>query len=167
MSEQAVIDNLEFARSGKALQGEIPVALLGRLRESLSSEQGAVNYTVAGKLGQKGERLLICRIDGDLLLQCQRCLESLPYPLHVVSTLKVVRGGSEFDALDDEDDEIDSIPADAAMNVLGLIEEEILLSLPLSPVHAPGMCREQGASDAVNEERTNPFGALAALKGKL
>lgn len=167
MSEQGVIDNLEFARSGKALRGEIPVASLGRLRDSLSSDEGVLDYTLAGSIGPQGEPLLACRIDGGLVLQCQRCLGALSYPLHVESTYRVVGGGSEFDMPEDEDDEVDSIPADKAMKVAELIEDEILLSLPLSPMHPPESCRAGSAAVAASEEKTNPFGALAALKGKL
>lgn len=167
MSEQAVIDNLEFARHGAVLQGELAIARLDRLQALLFSSQGSLNYTLSGKIGAKGESLLECCIDGRLVLQCQRCLEALEYPLHVVSTLKVVKGLTQFDDVGDEDEAVDSIPASAAMNVSALIEEEILLNLPISPLHAPGACREQKGVKSVKDERTNPFGALAALKGKL
>jgi uncharacterized protein len=167
MSEQAVIDNLEFARHGSVLQGELAIARLDRLQALLFSSQGLLNYTLSGKTGAKGESLLECCIDGRLVLQCQRCLEALEYPLHVVSTLKVVKGLTQFDDVGDEDEAVDSIPASAAMNVSALLEEEILLNLPISPLHAPGACREQSGAKSVKDERTNPFGALAALKGKL
>lgn len=167
MSEQAVVDNLEFARRGAVLRGELALAELGRLRETLLSSQGALNYTLSGKTGAKGECLLECSIDGKLVLQCQRCLEALEYPLHVVSTLRVVKGLTQFDDIGDEEEHVDSIPASVAMSVPALLEEEILLHLPISPLHAPGACRVQNGTRLAKEERTNPFGALAALKGKL
>jgi len=167
MSGLTVINNLEFARHGAVLQGEIFIAKLGRLQESLLSDQGVLNYTLTGKIGAKGESLLVCSIEGKLVLQCQRCLGALEYPLHILSTLKVVENVTEFDDPGDEDESVDSVPASAAMDVQGLIEEEILLNLPLSPVHSPEACREQGAAEAAKNERTNPFSALTALKGKL
>ena len=167
MSEQAVVDNLEFARHGAVLQGELAIAGLDRLQEHLLSNQGVLKYTLLGKTGAKGESLLECSIDGKLVLQCQRCLEALEYPLHVVSTLKVVKGLTQFDDIGDEDETVDSIPASKEMNVSALVEEEILLNLPISPLHAPEACREQKGAKPVKDERTNPFGALAALKGKL
>lgn len=167
MSEQAVVNNLEFARHGSMLQGGLAIAELERLQALLFSNQGTLHYTLSGKTGAKGESLLECSIDGKLVLQCQRCLEALEYPLHVVSTLRVVKGLTQFDDVGDEDETVDSIPASAEMNVAALIEEEILLNLPISPLHAPEACREQKGAKSVNGERTNPFGALAALKGKL
>jgi uncharacterized protein len=167
MSEQAVVDNLEFARHGAVLRGSLAIAELDRLQELLLSSQGSLHYTLSGKTGTKGESLLECGIDGKLVLRCQRCLEALEYPLHVVSTLRVVKGLTQFDEVGDEDEAVDSIPASTAMDVSALIEEEILLNLPISPLHAPGACREQVGAKSVKDERTNPFGALAALKGKL
>ncbi|MEN6584976.1 MAG: YceD family protein [Sulfuricella sp.] len=167
MSEQAVVDNLEFARHGAVLQGELVIAELDRLQEHLRSNQGVLKYTLSGKTGKKGESLLECSVDGKLVLQCQRCLEALEYPIHVVSTLKVVKGLTQFDDIGDEDEAVDSIPASTAMNVSAMIEEEILLNLPISPLHAPGACREQDGAKSAKDERTNPFGALAALKGTL
>ncbi len=167
MSEQAVVDNLEFARRGALLQGEVAVAELERLRDFLLSSQGVIKYTLSGETGAKGEPLLECGIEGGLVLQCQRCLEALEYPLHIVSMLKVVEGATQFDDAGDEDEGVDSIPASPEMDVLALIEEEILLNLPMSPLHAPEVCRGQGVAKPASEERTNPFGALAALKGKL
>lgn len=167
MCEQAVIDNLDFARRGAVLQGEVSIATLVRLQDYLLSNQGVLNYTLSGEVGAKGEPLLSCKIEGHLVLQCQRCLEALQYPLHIASTLKVVKGGTQFDNLGDEEEAVDSIPADAAMSVLELIEEEVLLSLPISPLHLPEDCRERGVAKPLNNERANPFSALAALKGKL
>lgn len=167
MSEQAVVDNLEFARRGALLQGEVAVAELERLQDFLHSSRGEIKYTLSGKTGAKGEPLLEFSIEGRLVLQCQRCLEALEYPLRIASTLKVVVGATQFDDIGDEVEGVDSIPASSAMDVLALIEEEILLNLPMSPLHVPEICQGQRAAKPAGEERTNPFGALAALKGKL
>ncbi len=167
MPESTVVNNLEFARRGAALQGKIAIAELVRVQEHLLANQGEVNYTLSGKMGAKSEFLLELGVDGQLTLRCQRCLEALEFPLHIDATLKVIVGGSEFELPDDEDEAVDSIPANVAMDVQALIEDEILLSLPISPLHPPGVCQADGATKPVLEEKTNPFGALAALKGKL
>ena len=167
MPESTVVNNLEFARRGAVLQGEIAIAELVRLQEFLLGDQGRVNYTLSGKMGAKGEPLLEFGVDGQLVLRCQRCLEALEFSLHIEATLKVVVGGTEFELPDGEDEAVDSIPASVAMDVLALVEDEILLSLPISPLHPLGACHAGGATKPVFEEKVNPFGALAALKGKL
>lgn len=166
MSEQAVIDNLDFARNGRVMRGQAPLAGFARLQDLLLSSQGVVNYTLSGKIGAKGEPLLICSMDGKLVLQCQRCLEALEYPLRIESQLRLVQGATQFDELDDGDEDVDSIPVSAEMDVLALVEDEILLSLPISPLHPPELCSGKGEAGSVNEKRNNPFGVLAALKVK-
>ena len=167
MSVRTTINILEFVRNGAVLRDAIPIAKLERLQDSLLSDQGVLNYTLSGKTGAKGESLLLCSIEGKLVLQCQRCLEALEYPLHIISILKVVEDVTEFDDLDGEDELVDSVPASVAMDVQALLEDEILLNLPLAPRHPPEVCRDRGAAQAAGNERINPFSALATLKGKL
>ena len=167
MSEQAVIDNLAFARRRGVLQATVAVADLAGLRESLLSSEGVLHYSLAGNVGAKGEPLLECVIEGGLVLQCQRCLQALQYPLHIVSRLRLVQEGTEFDVLDDEEEGTDSIPVNVAMDVVALIEEEVLLDLPIAPVHPSGACVAGDGTVTPDEEKPSPFGALAALKGKL
>ncbi len=166
MSEQAVIDNLDFARNGRVMRGEAQLAGFARLQDLLISDRGVVNYTLSGDIGAKGEPLLICVVEGELLLQCQRCLEAMVFPLHIESRLRLVQGATQFDDLDHGDEEEDSIPVSAEMDVLELVEDEILLSLPISPLHPPELCSGKRAQGAADEKRNNPFGALAALKVK-
>ncbi len=166
MYEQAVIDNLDFARNGRVMRGEARLAGFARLQSSLLSNQGVLNYTLSGKIGAKGEPLLVCSIDGELVLQCQRCLEALEYPLHIESRLRLVQGATQFDDLGDGDEEVDSIPASTEMDVLALVEDEILLNLPISPLHSSELCQGKGVGKLANEKGNNPFGALAALKVK-
>jgi uncharacterized protein len=166
MSEQAVIDNLDFARNGRVMHGSVPLAELARLQDALLSDQGVLDYTLSGKIGAKGEPLLICSVAGKLVLQCQRCLDALEYPLQVESRLLLVQGATQFDVLDDGDEDADSIPASAEMDVLALVEDEVLLSLPISPLHPPELCLGKGADKVASEKGNNPFGVLAALKVK-
>jgi uncharacterized protein len=156
MSESAVpvvVDNLDFSRRGAVLRGV------------LVSAWGELDYSLVGKTSARGEPELVCSVDGVLVLQCQRCLENMEYPLHIVSTLRIVVGGSEFDAPEDEDEDDDSVPSDPGMDVNALVEEEVLLNLPIAPMHTNPVCQQQAAQ--AKSERPNPFGALAALKSNV
>ena len=164
MSEQVTIDSLEFAQQGRRLQGEIAVAGMDSLQEHLHSNSGTLQYTLLGKIGENGKPRLVCSVRGILVLVCQRCLGPMEFPLVIESTLEPVKGVESFLPLEDEDDLIDTIPADAAMDVRALIEEEVVLSLPIAPVHDMNEC---GAADRLRKlatSKTNPFEVLAALK---
>ena len=61
-----------------------------------------------------------------------------------------------------EDDSRDFLPLEKELDVEALVEDEILLSLPVAPRHE--QCVVPGAAAA--GERINPFAALAGFKGK-
>jgi uncharacterized protein len=57
----------------------------------------------------------------------------------------------------------DMIEASAALDVAALVEDEVLLSLPLAPRHPEGMC-ESRVGQEEGAERPSAFAQLAALK---
>ena len=61
-----------------------------------------------------------------------------------------------------EDDTRDFLPVERELDVVEVVEDEILLALPVAPRHEK--CGLPGAADA--GERINPFAKLAGLKGK-
>lgn len=166
MYARPFIDSLDFARNGREISGEVQVAELPRLLEMLENPQGILSYSVQGGVDKLGSHFLDMRVLGQCQLRCQRCLNGLDYPLRLDTRL-LLRDQAGLDALDDiesgEEAEFDSILADAHLNVLDLLEEEILLSLPIAPKHELGACQ---VADGETTHRTekNPFAVLAELK---
>jgi len=161
MSEQVTIDGIEFARIGRRLQGDVSIADLARLCEGLGSGGGVLHYALSGTLSEKGRPQLVCEVDGVLNLVCQRCMEPLPFPLSIRSVLELASEGETLPPVEDEDDAVDLIPADAAMDVLALVEDEVLLSLPVAPMHDEQAC---GVAHSSRTGKTNPFEVLSTLK---
>ena len=93
MPAQTVIDSLEFARTGQALRGSLPVPGLLRLRDSLAETPGEVEFMVQGGHDARQRPILSLDISGTLRLQCQRCLGALDYPLRLSNTLRLVSAG--------------------------------------------------------------------------
>lgn len=157
---QAVIDSLEFAREGDVLCGEVPVAALKRLADVLTDDAGSLHCELRGGRDREGKSFLGLRAEGNLNLRCQRCLSPLPFRLEVDSRLLLVAPGEEWP--DDElaDDGMDAIEAGREQAVLPLIEDEVLLALPIAPRHED--CRPPQAAGA--EQRPSPFAVLAGLK---
>ncbi len=107
-------------------------------------------------------------LDGLCQLRCQRCLQGFSYPVKLISQLVLVPA-DELDQAAVDEDEIDSIPADTRLDVLALIEEELLLSLPFAPKHPIGTCRpaiEEYVAEAMDRTEKTPFAVLAELKNK-
>ena len=162
MSARPLIDSLDFARNGKEISAEIPFAGMPRLLEELDSPDGVLHYTVRGGEDKLGVSFLDVSMTGDCQLRCQRCLSALEYPIRI-STRLLLRDQAELDALDDDEEEFDSILADARLDVLNLLEEEILLSLPIAPRHELGTCQPTGVEDRHGAEES-PFAVLGKLK---
>jgi len=157
------IDSLDFARNGKELRGEAAVADLPRLQDMLAAPDGVIRYVVRGLQGKDGKLMLGLEVDGSCRLRCQRCLDALEHPVKLETRLLLAREG-ELDAFSDDEDEPDSIAADKRLDVLDMVEQEILLSLPFAPRHPEGECRP--AAGAEGRPETNPFAVLAGLKKK-
>ena len=167
MYARPFIDSLDFARNGRRISGEVQIAELPRLLDTLENPQGILSYTVQGGVDKRGSHFLDVSVVGQCQLRCQRCLNGLDYPVRL-NTRLLLRDQSSLDALDDniaggDEEEFDSILADAHLNVLDLLEEEILLSLPIAPKHALGACQMTDGENAHGEEK-NPFAVLANLK---
>lgn len=157
------IDSSDFARNGRELRGEVAVADLPRLRDMLADSEGKISYFVRGFPDKSGKPMLEVTMDGSCQLVCQRCLSGFAYPVHLVSRLLLAQEG-ELDDSSVEDDELDSILADKHLDVLALLEEEILLSLPFAPKHPAGTC--QLAAKGLDQSGNSAFAALAGLKDK-
>ena len=159
MSARAVIDSLEFARTGQQMQGEVTVAQLTRLADSLFDAGGYLKFTLAGSCDARRRPRLNLKVEGEVNLRCQRCLGSLAYPVAVESSLLVLTpdAGGETAGIDD----LDGVPANPGIEVRVLIEDEVLLAIPIAPRHSEGQC--SAAVNTTRDHAASPFAALAPL----
>ena len=162
MSEQIVVNNLEFSRNAKVLRGKIAIANLYRLRDYLHSADGVIDYKLSGEVDAEGNPLLHLAVKGKLCLKCQRCLGELEHDVELVSDLVLIENEQEFPEITEENEDVDCILAETEMDVLALLEEEIVLNLPLSPMHETGACSV--TVHAGGEADQSVFAPLAALK---
>ena len=158
-----VIDGLEFARRQGVLSGHLRLDALPRLAEVLFDVSGGIDYVVSGA-SEGGIASLSLQLRGPLRLICQRCLGALDYALDAQGRLMLIEPGAPWPSDHErgglEDETCDAIEASREMDLLPLIEEEILLALPLAPRHE--LCQPPAAKhDPVNP---SPFAQLAKLK---
>ena len=158
-----VIDSLEFARRHGTLSGRLELNTLPRLTEVLFDASGSLDYEVSGETAG-GEAFLAVRLEGALPLTCQRCLGELVFALSVHSRMMLVEPGSAWP--DDgqvgglEDEACDAIEASRELDLTPLLEEEILLALPIAPRHE--RCEPPVA--VKDSKEASPFAQLARLK---
>ncbi len=159
MSARAVIDSLEFARAGQRLCGVAPVCELARLADSLFDTGGELKYELTGGTDAKQRLRLELVVTGTINLTCQRCLGSLTYAVELSTILLVLTGeaGGETAEIDD----LDGVPAAAHTDVWSLVEDEVLLAIPLAPRHAEDLCSPAVTTAGVRA--ISPFAVLAKI----
>ncbi|MEW6689481.1 MAG: DUF177 domain-containing protein [Pseudomonadota bacterium] len=162
MSHQPVIDGLEFARTGSKLQGAWPLADFPRLKDALRARSGSVRYELEGLPQAQGRPALRLRVQGKLELTCQRCLGALELPLGIEVTLLLAASQAEIDAEPLEAEGPERIVAGREMPVHDLIEDELVLALPIAPRHERCAARETGEP---REGLSSPFADLRGLMG--
>ena len=159
MSKGGAIDNVEFAKSGRRLDGRLGLEELSRAGDLLLAAD--LEYSLQGLVGRRGEFLLRLRLAGSVGMRCERCLEQVTLPIAQDATFELRRSEAEIRPDDLLDDERDFLVFDRAMAVADLVEDELILCIPAAPKHAS--CEAAG-SMVRDEGRRHVFGALAALK---
>jgi uncharacterized protein len=156
MSQPGVIDGLQFARGAQAIRGVLGMEHLPRLVELQGATEGLA-FGLRGGMRDDGKPCLWISVSGELRLLCQRCLGPLIFPQSIDVELVLTDDPREIEAAEDE---VDRVLASRAMSVAQLVEDEVLLALPMVPRHD----RCSAAVRAGREAKPSPFSVLTELK---
>jgi len=166
------LDVAALAADAARLDGEIDAQTLQRWREMQAPPADVplppVHWTARGeqrkRTGEALQHWLRLQVTAEAWPICQRCLQPFSVPLHVDRVFRVVATEADAEALDADSDDDVLAPA-ASFDLIGLIEDELVLAWPLVPRHE--QC-SQPAHDAGGETATegSPFAALASWKGR-
>jgi uncharacterized protein len=100
-------------------------------------------------------------------LTCQRCLKTVEEALVVDRSFRFVKDEATAEAEDDESEE-DLLVISKDFDLLALVEDELLMALPLVPMHTS--CQSEHVptskddSDADADAKPNPFAVLATMR---
>ncbi len=162
-----VLDAFEFCRQNQVREETVAVAELSRVAEDCADDSGEVRWSLQGGTHVNGYPQWKVQVQATLQLMCQRCLTPFAYQINSHTTLILARDDEKADemevALDDES--LDVIVASRAFNILEMIEDEVLLAMPLAPRHQ--QCTDgatPGLVDAESDEAELPFSGLKGLK---
>ena len=152
--------------AGRQFEGRLPLSAMSRLGGSLADLEGECRYAL--EFGQDGLQVpyVELSIDAGLPLVCQRSLERFVFPVRSVQRLGLIRDEADEAALP-EGYEALLVPEDGLLRPAELVEDELLLALPVVPL-APGSEPVERTWSAGEEElqAASPFAALASLKKK-
>ncbi|GLS05476.1 hypothetical protein GCM10007860_26300 [Chitiniphilus shinanonensis] len=100
-------------------------------------------------------------VSGELHLVCQRCLQPMTWPVAVKTELTQFSDEATLDEAEEQDEDLEGMLVDPALDIDALVEEEVLLAVPFAPRH--DAC-EGTSGTADKADKPNPFAVLATLK---
>lgn len=154
----------EFCRKNQKLEGRIKVAELARLSAVCTTGYGELQWAVEGKISPSGHPRLDLTIRGQVDLTCQRCLETFSFDLDCFTAIMLADSDVQADEIEEmleDDDPTEVIVKGEKIDILALVEDEVLLTMPLSPRH--DICPDTSRL-VFGEKRESPFAALQSLK---
>lgn len=168
------LDIKAFAHAGSALAGHHSLSKYERLKleaRALDSET-VINWSAKGevRVDESGAEQIWLHLQVDLCMPmiCQRCMGPVEVDLAVDQFFRFVASEEAAEAEDEESEE-DILVLSQEFNLADLIEDEVLMALPVVPRHetCPVDVKLEVADagfEAALTEKLNPFAALASLK---
>ena len=156
------IDLVELAREGGFVEGEVDAAALPRLASLLSSPMGRIRYRLDGRIDERGRSGAVLRINAHLGLNCDLCGERLEWDVNETEGFFFVDDEAQLGAFPIEPDGDEPLVASRTFDLRGLVEEQTILALPISPRH--DACEGRPRAPLPDKADDGPFAALARLK---
>jgi uncharacterized protein len=161
------IDPIQLAEQGARLTGELPLQAMTRLAAACEVCEGMATADLKFLREPHGLRFLRARIEAKLGLLCQRCLLPMDVIVQSEPVLALFRPGEPQAGVSEE---AEPLVVEPGWSLAALVEDELLLAMPMMPRHAAGEC-EAGTRLApkatrveVKTDRTNPFAVLEKLR---
>ena len=170
---------LAFAQAGAPLSAHTPVQELDRLLQELHAPGSDLSVTwkatpsvQPGAGGADAQDVVWLRLQATATvpLVCQRCMGAVHTALVVDQQYRFV-ASEEIAMAEDDDAEEDLLVMEPQFDVLAVLEDELLMAVPLVPMHdeCPEAPKLQVGEDELLpmlEEKPHPFAALAQLNTK-
>lgn len=175
------VDPMRLAETRQTLKGQVAVAAMPRLMAALDMlprARGQVDVVLAFSVDRQGVRRVLGSLHAELDALCQRCLQPMVLPLHVNIALGIVRALDEAEQLPGEYEPLVLASVTEGLPLASIIEDELLLALPVAPLHEEARCPVRSAvldntamlgaviaEDLPPEGKKRPFAGLAVAFG--
>jgi uncharacterized protein len=163
MDEEYLIHPERISDKPQVFEGRADLEDLPRLEESLANDDCELNYRITAQLDPQRRKVVSCIIEGFVFLTCQTTLEAFRHEISIDDRLVLVDDESQLPPIEEESDAEDYLVADAPLDILDLVEDAVLLALPMVP-RKPGLEEAKGAGKPGATPKESPFAALASLK---
>ena len=167
------IDPYALATQGRLIEGKVALADLKRVLPLLRSSNGEVVFSLNFDIDEMGMPRIRGKVQATLSLQCQRCMEDMEFPVLSRVRLGIV---PSREAAKQIPDNYDPLVSDDETSIVSIIEDELILALPIVAMHKIEDC-PQGDTFIVKHDgqagdrptdvgtgKESPFSVLAKLK---
>ncbi len=165
------LDPFKYADQNKILEGEVALHLMPRLAEMLVDTNGRVKVELEFDRDPQRLRILKGALNTTVNLVCQRCLHPVAKEIESKFTLGIVYNDEQAQNLPRVYEPL--LVEDEKLVLLDVVEEELILSLPMFAYHAQCDTEEydkadesEAALEELEEKKPNPFEVLSGLKIK-
>lgn len=162
------VDAVRTAQKRLDYSGIYTVEQVARLAASVVSVDSDVQTSLSFDIDNLRLAVINGQSDVTVTLECQRCGKTFEHQVHATYCFSPVRNDEQAEALPEayEPIEVDEF---GEVDLLAMIEDEIILSLPVVPVHESEHCEVSDADMVFGKlpaevEKPNPFAVLASLK---
>ena len=159
------MDIWRMVANQRRFEGSVPLAQMPRLVEVLADSDGECRYVVEFYRDPLKIDVMHMQLSASLPLICQRSLERFVHQVEIDQRLGLISEESQEAAMPEG---MEAVLVDRGGDVspLELIEDELLLAVPLVPVspNASELDPEWVHEEALEEDKPNPFAALQTLK---
>jgi uncharacterized protein len=163
------LDVRKAAVRGADVSGVLKPPDLKRFRPLLGSDEGRIAVEMVFSRDDEGRYLVDIKVEADIIVTCQRCLEAMPEHLSCANTLAVVWTDEEAVRLPRHLDPL--VVEDISCNLWNVVEDEMILTMRPFSYHDRKVCKtnieelpEPALGQGIGEDTPNPFDVLGLLK---
>ncbi len=162
------VDPVKSALKRSDYRGVIATSEMERLSGSVVNADEWVEVELQFEKDAQGLTVFHGTLDTQVSLICQRCNGEFNHSLHVPFCFSPVQGQQDDEALPEAYEPVE-VNDHGEVSLLQLFEDELILSLPIVPLHAEEDCKVtsddmQFGEIEPEQERPNPFAVLKELK---
>lgn len=157
-----LIEPMRLAAKGARLRGDIELSKMTRLAPHLQTQAGAVCVDISFSKNNKGVQRINGELKAQLKVLCQRCLEPMEIPVCAELKLELTDTLAAEPRIQDNYEPL--LVTAESLSLVELVEDELLLALPFSPMHPEGECATAMTQYYSICTRENPFTLLSSLK---
>jgi uncharacterized protein len=164
----ATLDARKATARGVSISGSLDVPELPRLLGLLADDRGTIEAQLVFSRDEENRHVIDVDVDATVNVTCQRCLEPMAVQLRASNRLALVWTDEQAGHLPRQLDPL--LLGEEACNLWELVEDELILSLPITSYHDTAACNKTSggvapaAEQAVAEDKSNPFNVLEQLK---